>query len=121
MFGIVDKTNAQFGTGLYFKEYPALPLNDGGTRFRYREQGKSARMNDVVAMLSNESTQKVILTNYRIDFKIEGYVLLGSVLYRIMDVSSVLAAPQTARFLKKPMIEQTLTLNRVSNALELEI
>lgn len=121
MFGVVDHTNTQYNTGLYFPEYPSLPMQDGGTRFRYREQIKSARMSDVVAMLSNESTQKIIMTNYRLDFKVEGYVLLGSVLYRIMDVSSVAVSPQTARFIKRPMIEQTLTLNRVSNALGLEI
>lgn len=121
MFGIVDNRQAEYSTGLYFKEYPTLPLKDTGERFKYREETKSARMQDVVMNLANLSTQKTIVTTYKIDFKVDGYVLLGDTLYRIMDVGSVLASPQTSRVIKRPARAQTLLLNRVSNALGLEI
>lgn len=117
MYGIIDNRQEQYGTGLYFPEYPKAESRYGGARFKYREETKSARMQDIGINLSNLSTQKTIVTNYKIDFKIEGYVLLGKTLYRIMDVNSVLAYPQTARIVKNPMLVQTLHLNRVSNPL----
>lgn len=121
MYGIIDNRQEHYSTGLYFPEYPKTESNDGGTRFKYREETKNARMQDVVMNLANLSTQKTIVTNYRIDFKVEGYVLLGETLYRIMNVSSVLAYPQTARIIKNPMTMQTLLLNRVSNPLNKKI
>lgn len=121
MFGIVDHASTQYSTGLYYKEYPSIETLDEGERFKYREQAKSSSMKDVVAMLSNLSTQKTIVTNYRTDFRVEGYVLLGDTLYRIMDIAYNITTPQTARIIKRPREERTLILNRVSNALELEI
>lgn len=121
MYGIVDNRTDQYGTGLYFKEYPSLPLKDSGTRFKYKEESKTARMQDVVMNLSNASTQKSIITNQKIEFKVEGYVLLGNTLYRIMDISAVLEKPQTARIVKHPLMSQKLLLNRVSNSLGLSI
>lgn len=121
MFGIVDHSSTQYSTGRYYKEYPTLEMLDDGERFKYREQAKSSNMKDVVAMLSNLSTQKTIITNYRTDFRVEGYVLLGDTLYRIMDIAYNITTPQTARIIKRPREELTLILNRVSNALELEI
>lgn len=121
MFGIVDNRQAEYATGLYFPEYPKPPIKDTGTRFKYREETKTARMQDVVMNLASLSTQKTIVTNYKIKFEVEGYVLLGDNLYRIMDVGSSLTYPQTARVVKNPMQTQTLLLNRVSNVSGLKI
>ena len=121
MYGIVDNRQEHYSTGIYLPEFPKKDSNDGGTRFKYREESKTKRMQDVVMNLANLSTQKTIVTNYRIDFKVEGYVLLGETLYRIMDINSVVAYPQTARILRKPMPMQTLILNRVSNPLNKKI
>lgn len=121
MFGIVDNRQSEYGTALYFTEYPQLPLKESGERFKFKEQSKSARMQDPSFNLGNLSTQKTIETTYKIDFKVEGYVLIGKTLYRIMDVGSALVSPQTARILKNPLVKQTLLLNRVSNALDLEV
>ena len=121
MFGIVDNRRDQCGTALYFDEYPKLPLKDSGTRFKFKEETKSTRMQDIVPMLSNKSTQKTITTDYKIDFKIESYVLIGNTLYRIINIDSAIENMQTARIIKCPKVKQTLLLNRVSNALNLEI
>jgi hypothetical protein len=114
MFGIVDNRQAEYATGLYFPEYPKPPIKVK-ERFKYREETQSTRMQDVVTNLANPSNQKTIVTTYKIKFKVEGYVLLGETLYRIMDVNASLTSPQTARILKCPAQTQTLFLNRVSN------
>ena len=121
MFGIIDNRRDQCLTGLYFEEYPKLPLKDSGTRFKFKEESKSTRMQDVLTMLSNASSQKIISTNYKIDFKIESYVLIGKCLYRIINIDSAIELNQTAKLIKNPLTKQVLLLNRVSNALDLEI
>lgn len=121
MYGIIDNRRDQCGTALYFEKYPQLPLKDSGTRFKFKEESKSTRMQDVITMLANASSQKIITTNYKIDFKIESYVLIGKTLYRIINMDSVIESNQTTRLIKNPRTKQTLLLNRVSNALDLEI
>ncbi len=122
MFGIIDNRTDQSRTGLYFSEYPELPMKDGGVRFKYKDDAESTRMHDLVIGLANASTQTTIATTDNVSFRIEGYVLLDKTLYRIIDISSVILRPaQTARIVKSPRTQKTLLLNRVSNALGLEI
>ena len=122
MFGILDRRTDQGRTGLYFKEYPALPLKNSGVRFKYKEDTESTRMQDIVIGLANASKQTSIVTTDDVSFEIEGYVLLDRTLYRIIDIGSAIISPaQTARLLKYPKTIKTLILNRVSNSLDLEI
>ena len=114
MFGIVDSRQTEYATGIYFPEYPTPPIRKQ-ERFKYVERDVSANMKDVVTNLSSLSTQKTIVTSYKIAFKVEGYVLLGNELYRIMDVQSTIKQHQSARIINCPLKEQTLFLNRVSN------
>ena len=121
MFGIVDNRRDQCMTALYFKEYPQLPLKESGTRFKFKDETINTKMQDIVPMLGNRSTQKTITTDYKVDFKIESYVLIGNTLYRIINIDSAIENIQTTRIVKCPKVKQTLLLNRVSNALNLEI
>lgn len=114
MFGIVDNRQAEYATGLYFPEYPKPPIK-AKERFKYREETQSARMQDIVTNISNPSKQKTIVTTCKIKFEVEGYVLLGDTVYRIMDINTSFVLPQTARIVKCPAQTQTLFLNRVSN------
>ena len=121
MFGIVDNRRDQNGTALYFKAYPDMPLKESGVRFKFKEETNATQMQDIVSFLANASTQKTITTTYKIDFKIESYVLIGKSLYRIMNMQSSIDRSEPRRTIKTPRIKQTLLLNRVSNALDLEI
>lgn len=120
-FGIVQNHGEEFQSGLYFDEYPDLKKKQTGKFFRYREQQRTSQMDDIINNLAHDNVQKVIDTTYALPWKSEAYVLLGNEMYRIVSSTKTPIEEQTAFVVKACRNRYSITVRRVSNALNMEL
>ena len=120
-FGIVQNHGEEFQSGLYFDEYPDLKKKQTGKFFRYREQQRTSQMDDIINNLAHDNVQKVIDTTYALPWKSEAYVLLGNEMYRIVSSAKTPIEEQTAFVVKACRNRYSITVRRVSNALNMEL
>jgi hypothetical protein len=120
-FGIVQDHNGEYQSGLYYEKYPDLKEKQIGIFFRYKEQQKTAQKEDIINNLAHDNIQKVIESTYEIPWKSESYVLLSNELWRIISTSKSPTNEQAATIVKKCRNRYSITLRKVSNALEMEI
>ena len=120
-FGVVQQHYGEYQRGLYFEKYPDLTIKESGLPFRYREQQKTAQMEDLVANLAHDMIQKVIISTTEIPWKSEAYILLGDELWRIISTTHVPMNPQALSVVKKSQREYTVTVRKVSNAVGMSL
>lgn len=119
--GIVQNHGDEFQSGLYFEEYPDLKKQQTGLFFRYREQQRTSQMDDIINNLAHDNVQKVIESTYALPWKSEAYVLLGNEMWRIISSTKTPIEEQTSFIVKACRNRHSITLRRVSNALNMEL
>lgn len=120
-FGIIQNHGDEFQSGLYFEEYPDLKKQQTGVFFRYKEQQRTSQMDDIINNLAHDNVQKVIESTYALPWKSEAYVLLGNEVWRIISSAKTPIEEQTAIVVKSCRNRFSITLRRVSNALNMEL
>lgn len=120
-FGVVQQHYGEYQRGLYFEKYPDLTIKESGLTFRYREQQKTAQMEDLVANMAHDMIQKVIISTTELPWKSEAYILLGDELWRIISTTHVPVNEQALSVVRKSQREYTITVRKVSNAVGMSL
>ena len=94
--------------GRYFPTVPALPVNDTGTPFRFT--WATASQNAMDELVNNFEYLSVNLS-----WSLEGAVLIGEELYKILDLQITRISGAASAMLRNERTETVIRLKRISN------
>ena len=102
--------------GRYYPTVPTLPLTDKGTAFRFAWATPSQNtMDDLVANLDHLSVDETIKTPSGLHWRLDGAVLIGDNLYKIIDLQTTRVSGVASSLLKTERTETVIHLKRISN------
>ena len=102
--------------GRYFTAVPALPVNDTGTPFRFAWATASQNaMDELVNNLEYLSVDETIKTAANLSWSLEGAVLIGEELYKILDLQTTRISGAASALLRNERTETVIRLKRISN------
>lgn len=102
--------------GRYFPTVPAFPIEDAGTPFRFAWATASQHaMDDLVNNLEYLSVDETIKTAENLSWNLEGAVLIGEELYKILDLQTTRISGTASAMLRNERTETVIRLKRISN------
>ena len=102
--------------GRYFPTVPALPVNDTGTPFRFAWATASQNaMDELVNNFEYLSVDETIKTAANLSWSLEGAVLIGEELYKILDLQITRISGAASAMLSNERTETVIRLKRISN------
>lgn len=107
-------------TALYYDNEPSLPLESEGHPFRYREAPRYDSMDNIVTNLKSFTATKNIETSSQINFRPEGYVVIGREMWRINSITDTARNTMAAALSKNPPKNKSLQLQKVANPVGME-
>ena len=120
MYNFCRPKNTYTRWGRYFPTVPALPLEDTGTPFRFAWATPSqSAMDDLVANLEHLSVDETIKTADQLAWSLEGAVLIGEDLYKIIDTQTTRLSGAASALIRNERTETVIRLKRISNPIGL--
>lgn len=105
-----------FRWGRYFSAVPSLPLTDNGTPFRFAWATASQKAaEDLVDNLEHVSVDETIRTRAELNWSLDGAVLIGGDLYKIIDMQSTRVSGAASALIRTEHTETTIRLKKISN------
>ena len=113
--------NSEPFTALYYDIEPSLPLESDGHPFRYREAPRYDSMDNIVTNLKSFTATKNIETSSQINFRPDGYIVIGKELWRINAITETASNTMAAAISKNPPKNKSLQLQKVANPVGVEL
>lgn len=116
MYKFLRPKNTYPRWGRYFPTVPALPVNDTGTSFRFAWASASqSAMDELVNNLEYLSVDETIKTDENLSWSLEGAVLIGEELYKILDLQTTRISGAASALIRNERTETVIRLKRISN------
>ena len=112
--------NSEPFTALYYDIEPSLPLESEGLPFRYREAPRYDSMDNIVTNLKSFTATKNIETSSQINFRPDGYIVIGKELWRINAITETASNTMAAAISRQPPKRKSLQLQKVANPVGVE-